>query len=254
MSEIAELHRLAGQAVAAVFDGPDVEIRRTAGGTFAFSGEPVTDLNMLVLASPSSPAVKRLLEESVARVEARGLPMLAMAPPDVAETLAPDAARLALDVAGSLPLMVLRGAPTRKPGPATCRIDAVSDADGARVVVPLVSAAFELPADAISRAFGGMFAPTSGAANFVAYADGAPQSSVTVTRTGATAGVWNMATPPERQGKGMGRALLTGVLEQLSADGVERFYLFATAAGRPLYESLGFETLADAVVWVKGAH
>ena len=75
---------------------------------------------------------------------------------------------------------------------------------------------------------------------------------MTVTRTGPTAGIWNMATPPERQGRGMGRALLTGVLEQLCAEGVERFYLFATAAGRPLYESLGFETLADDAVWVKG--
>jgi GNAT superfamily N-acetyltransferase len=250
MDEIADLHRLAGWAVAAVFDGPQAEIRRTAGGTLALSGEAVADLNMLVLSAPST-AAARFLAETMALVDARDLPMLAMAPPDVGAALAPDAARLGLEAAGTIPLMVLRGAPRKKPL-AACRVERALGAEGRGIVTELMAAAFSLPADPVDRALAAMFTDTASAVTYVAHADGRPQSSVTVTRAGATAGIWNMATPPERQGRGMGRALLTGVLEQLVAEGVARFYLFATPAGRPLYESLGFETLADDPVWVKG--
>jgi predicted N-acetyltransferase YhbS len=94
--------------------------------------------------------------------------------------------------------------------------------------------------------------PTTDVATFVASSGGLAMSSVTITRAGSTAGIWSMATPPVHQGKGMGRALLTRVIENLRHDGVGRFYLHATAAGRPLYESLGFVAIADQAIWVKG--
>jgi GNAT superfamily N-acetyltransferase len=59
-----------------------------------------------------------------------------------------------------------------------------------------------------------------------------------------------MATPPEHQRKGMGRALLSQVIADYRRRGVERFHLGATEAGRPLYESLGFQLVADLPVWV----
>ena len=61
-----------------------------------------------------------------------------------------------------------------------------------------------------------------------------------------------MATPPEHQRKGLGRALLTRVIEDYRRRGVERFHLGATEAGRPLYASLGFETIAQLSAWVLG--
>jgi GNAT superfamily N-acetyltransferase len=59
-----------------------------------------------------------------------------------------------------------------------------------------------------------------------------------------------MATPPEQQRKGMGRALLSQVIDDYRRRGVERFHLGATEAGRQLYTSLGFELVADLSVWV----
>ncbi len=58
------------------------------------------------------------------------------------------------------------------------------------------------------------------------------------------------AAPAQRH---MGRALLTHVIEDYRSRGVERFHLGATEAGRPLYASLGFETIADLSAWVLGA-
>jgi hypothetical protein len=48
----------------------------------------------------------------------------------------------------------------------------------------------------------------------------------------------------------MGRALLTQVMDDYRRRGVERFYLGATEAGRPLYTSLGFEAIAELSAWV----
>ena len=251
MDEIAELHRLAGQATVAIFGGQAAEFRITPGGTLALTGEPVADLNMLVLASAPTPAGERLLTDAAALIDARDLPLVAMAPPDVGKALAPVAARLGLEAAGTMPLMVLRGAP-RAGRLCACEIEPALGAAGHRVATELAAAAFQLPPDGLGRAWAATFDDTSLARTYVAWADGVASSSVTMTRTGSTAGVWCMATPPERQGRGLGRALLTGVIEELRSEGVERFYLFATAAGRPLYESLGFVTIADDVAWVKG--
>ena len=252
MDEIAELHRLAGRAAAAIFDGPAAEVRITPGGALALTGEPVADLNMLVLASPPSPAAERLLADAAALIDAQGLPLVALAPPDTGAALAPAAARLGLAAAGTMPLMVLRGPPRSQPVCA-CEIKDAVGAEGLRIATELAAAAFQLPADSLRRAWAASFGDTSGARTYVAYVDATtPASSVTVTRTGGTAGIWCMSTPPERQGRGFGRALLTGVIDELRSQDVRRFYLFATAPGRPLYEALGFETLADDVVWVRG--
>jgi GNAT superfamily N-acetyltransferase len=251
MDEIAELHRLAGRAAASIFEGDSAELRITPGGALALSGEPVADLNMLVLSAPPSPAAEQLLADTAALIDARDLPLVALAPPDTAAALAPVAARLGLETAGTMPLMVLRGPPKAKPLCA-CRIEDAVGAEGLRIATALAAAAFQLPADAMARAWAASFGDTSGARTYVAHDGDTPVSCVTATRTGGTAGIWCMSTPPERQGRGFGRALLTGVIDELRAEGVGRFYLFATAAGRPLYERLGFETLADDAVWVRG--
>ena len=62
-----------------------------------------------------------------------------------------------------------------------------------------------------------------------------------------------MATPPEHQRRGMGRALLTQVIADYRGRGVERFHLGATEAGRPLYASLSFEPIADLTAWLLDA-
>ena len=74
--------------------------------------------------------------------------------------------------------------------------------------------------------------------------------TVSLTPTGDTAGITLMATPPEHQGKGMGRALLSQVIDDYRRRGVRRFHLGATDAGRPLYASLGFELVAELPVWI----
>jgi ribosomal protein S18 acetylase RimI-like enzyme len=53
-------------------------------------------------------------------------------------------------------------------------------------------------------------------------------------------GVYNLAVVPRARGYGLGRAMTERVMEDGFAAGAETAYLHSSAAGRPLYESMGF--------------
>src|SRR5206468_13097653 len=98
--------------VAMLGEAPGFELRMARNCVLALSGEPLADLNMLSV-GPNTDA-EAFLTEAMDRVTARGLPLLAMLSPHVAQALAPIAERLGLTAAGTAPLMVLRGdAPVR---------------------------------------------------------------------------------------------------------------------------------------------
>lgn len=58
---------------------------------------------------------------------------------------------------------------------------------------------------------------------------------------GALGFVGNMVVDEEHRGRGVGSAVLEGVIDFLEGRGCRRLELFATAAGRPLYAGHGFE-------------
>jgi ribosomal protein S18 acetylase RimI-like enzyme len=229
---------------------PDAEIHVRSGCVMALSGEDAADLNMIVLEGPEEIA-RDFLTTSMRTVAQRRLPVLVQTAPALAEALAAEAQDHGLTPAGTLPLMVQRAPAEPRPSRA-CEIVEVSDAEATAEAMTLVSSAFRLPHDKVAKAFGPSALAGSGCQFYLARSGGVSMSSVTVTREQRVAGVWCMATPPDRQGQGWGRALLSGVIDQLRRDGVERIYLFATAEGFTLYRSLGFETIAEEPVWVKG--
>ncbi|MBV9597111.1 MAG: GNAT family N-acetyltransferase [Chloroflexi bacterium] len=61
-----------------------------------------------------------------------------------------------------------------------------------------------------------------------------------------------MATAPEHQRRGAGRAVLQAALDYHHAQGADAFYLVATPAGKSLYDAVGFETVDDLAIWVTG--
>src|ERR1019366_9573255 len=135
---------------------------------------------------------------------ARGLPLLAMMSPHVAQTLAPVATRLGLTAAGAAPLMVLRaGMPVRPSRPV--KVTRALGPELVGIAGDLVAAAFDAPRDVVARCIDVGITATAGVETWIAWGDDGPMSAVSVTPAGNTAGVSLMATPPEHQGKGMGR-------------------------------------------------
>ena len=115
----------------------------------------------------------------------------------------------------------------------------------------LSASAFGFPLDAWTRAAPGRL-DTPGLTVSVAYRSDEPVSTVTTTQAGGVVGVWTMGTPPEHQRRGAGRAVLTHALRHHRQRGGDLFYLYATAAGRPLYSSVGFTTVAEVPTCVRG--
>jgi len=250
MDETEELIRLCVRAlVAQMSAAPGFELHMTRNCVLGLTDEPLADFNMLTLGP--DPDAEAFLTRSISRAKARGLPLLATMSPQVAQTLAPVATRLGLTAAGTAPLMVLR-AGTHIPPSSAVKVIRALGPELVGIAGDLVAAAFDVPRDAVARCIDVGMTETAGVETYIAWGDDGPMCTVSVTPAGNTAGISLMATPPEHQRKGMGRALLTQVIDHCRSRGVERFFLTATEAGRPLYASLGFETIADLSAWILG--
>src|SRR6266404_577991 len=87
---------------------------------------------------------------------------------------------------------------------------------------------------------------------YITYRRDVPMSAVCTSGAGSTVGIWTMSTPPEKQRQGAGRAVLVAAMQDHLKRGADTFYLIATAAGKPLYDSLGFKTVDELSIWLVG--
>jgi len=100
-----------------------------------------------------------------------------------------------------------------------------------------------------TRVFGRDVSPTEDVSTWIAWDGDEPISVVWLTH-GARFGVWSMMTPPRHRGRGAARAALTTALAESWESSTEGAFLWATPAGRPLYDSLDFRPLDQFTVWV----
>lgn len=248
MEETEELIQLCVRALAAQMNtAPGIELHMTRTCILGLSDEPSADHNRLILGL--DPDAEGFLVRSVARAKERDRPLTAIMSPNAAPSLAPVATRLGMTAVGAAPLMVLRPNVPVQPGRPTKVVRALGP-ELAGVAGALIAAAFDAPRDVIARCIAGSMTETSGVETYIAWGDNGPMCTVSVTLTGNTGGVSLMATPPEHQRKGVGRALLSHVINDYRRRGVERFHLGSTEAGQRLYGSLGFERVADLPVWI----
>ena len=83
-----------------------------------------------------------------------------------------------------------------------------------------------------------------------------PVSCAFVTVIGRTLGLFDMMTPPRHRRRGAARALLGTALSSAAAElegGIDGILFWASPAGRPLYESLGFSIADPVTAWTLGA-
>ncbi len=271
-STAPNLWQLAGEALALLHQAaPGDEARVTPHAYLAISGDPVADLNYAVI--DQAPDAAEMLREFARLFKARDLPIV-VAITDVANPeLAPIASELGLQHAGSMPLMTYQaediesGNAQRSAAYAMQRVTSIEDLGD---VQSLVAGAFAMPLEPVSRAYGPGLLAVPEVDIFLAResrlrsshegqgnqtddgAPGTPVSTVWTTNVGPIIGIWAMATPPEHQRKGAGRAVLQYAIDYHLERGAKSFYLMATEAGKPLYDRLGFQTTAVCQIWVAG--
>lgn len=198
------------------------------------TGVSVPDLNFGLLAV-DDPA---LLDETLAAIDSRKLAALVMLA-DRGKGLAP---RIPSQFApaGEMPIMSkpLVGAPANR-DPRVRRATATDRS----AVEAVLTAAYGMPPDAIAVTTEPLARGDEGPLSMWLLEEaGEVVSTVTVTRIDDIAGLWSMATPPQHERKGYGRALLASVLAEAQRDGATLGLLGATPAGFPLYAATGWTT------------
>jgi GNAT superfamily N-acetyltransferase len=82
---------------------------------------------------------------------------------------------------------------------------------------------------------------------FLVKRDGVPAGACYTLDDGTVVGLYWVTTLPEQQSRGVGRALMNAVLRRFAGRPVT---LSAAKAGKPLYDSLGFETVGTGTWWM----
>ncbi len=246
------LWRLSADALQVFYSrAPARHARSIRDVTLVTSGEPVTDLNYLMIGS-DSPEAQAYIEECVDWCDARSLPFATMVTPEAAAGLVSLRERLALDYVTDWPLMVCPGADVTAQaaeGVSVRRVESRADHDG---LVDVLAGAYSMPPDSVGRAVPLSLFESPSIEAWIAELDGTVLSSVTATWHGEVVGIWAMGTLPAAQRKGVGKTLLSTVMADGHQRGGQVFFLGATPAGFPLYEALGYRTVFEAQVWVRG--
>ena len=229
-------------------DGAETVLRGSA--FIGLTGGPSADFNMALFGE--DPDDLAVFDDFVSRVNATGLSALAMISGAAGQHLGPAARANGLIEAGTAPLMVRSGSlPEQRASEFFTR--RATEAHEMSLFTDLAASAFAMDRAWVDRTFAApslLDAPALGF--YVAYRGDVPMSGVCTSGAGSTVGIWTMSTPPEKQRQGAGRAVLVAAMQDHLRRGAETFYLIATPAGKPLYDSLGFKTVDELSIWLVG--
>jgi hypothetical protein len=188
----------------------------------------------------------------VTRVKATRVSALAMVSGAAAGRFSPAAEAKGLINAGTAPLMVRSGNLQDTPASEFVTKRATS-AQEMSIFAALAASAFAMDKEWLDRTYAAAALVDAPALGFyITHRGDVPMSAVCTSGAGSTVGVWTMSTPPEKQRQGAGRAVLVAAMRDHLKRGAETFYLIATAAGKPLYDSLGFKTVDELSIWLVG--
>lgn len=81
--------------------------------------------------------------------------------------------------------------------------------------------------------------------HYVGYVNGTAVATASIFYSNGVAGIYNVATLPEFQGKGIGVEIMTAILLIAKLEGYKTAVLHATPAGLRLYERLGFQSYGE---------
>jgi GNAT superfamily N-acetyltransferase len=235
--------------------GPKYAAETSAGIQYIFSGVPVSFFNLALLTGSeiSVDQLSPLGREACAWAGARGVPWLFML---THERLQPgfDATGI-LDACGLAPVMPMTAMVARAVGPAPSVPDL-------QLTVPKDDSSCATILDINSLAYGMDLEtgkPVIGTRSFwkdqfpvVGVADGKAVSSAAVLMVDGLRYVALVATDPSQQRRGFADATMRGALENAAAvHGEVPTVLHATDAGRPIYERMGYTSIATHTLFME---
>jgi GNAT superfamily N-acetyltransferase len=110
------------------------------------------------------------------------------------------------------------------------------------VAQEVAEAGFELEVGTLAPFYAPALLSLAELSYHVGFFAGEPVATALAYRVDATVGVFNVATPPSRRGRGYGTAL-TAAAARGGEPGPELAWLQASEPGEPVYRRMGFRTV-----------
>jgi Acetyltransferase (GNAT) domain len=151
-----------------------------------------------------------------------------------------EAARLGLTEHEAIPGMLLERDAFRPAAPTTASVELDALDDARR----LVGDAFGVPSEWFEELYRPDVVEALNATVYTLSEDGDAVSTALSVVHGAAVGIFNVATPENRRGRGYGGAATSRALADAFAQGATFGYLQSSALGEPVYRRLGFEQVA----------
>jgi GNAT superfamily N-acetyltransferase len=241
----SELGRLADENLA----GSWASFGRAAGAvggsdrcTFVATGIPAAFFNGAYTSGPVADP-DRVVADAIAFMAAHEVPWLLWVRAGIQDALLDAGRRAGLADAGGPPVMALATLDAIPPTPAGLDVELVRDSVGVDIFRDLATRGFEMPAEIAATLITDALLDDPTIGMVAGSVDGAPVSCALVVITGTTAGIYNVATPPEHRCRGYGAAVTWAAIEEGARRGCDHSVLQASDLGAPVYRAMGFVDL-----------
>ena len=134
---------------------------------------------------------------------------------------------------------------TGTPMPPGLDIRLASDAEGVAAHIEAAATGFDIPAVWLEALLTEDLARHPDVRIYAGYLDGEPVVAGLGIRSGASVGIYNIATVPHARRRGFGAAMTQRIIDDGLGDGCDVAVLQATDDGKPIYERMGFRTVIE---------
>lgn len=217
---------------------------------FVATGLPAAFFNGVYATGPVDDP-DRLIADASAFMAARGVPWLLWVREGVDDALLDAGRRAGLTDAGGPLAMALPAIEEIPPVPDGLEITVVRDATGLEVARDLAARGFDMPREFIDVLATETMLDDPAVVTVTGSVDDVPVATALVSVTGRTAGIYNVATPPEHRRRGYGEALTWAAVEEGRRLGCDHSTLQASPMGAPIYRRMGY---LDLGTYVQLAH
>ena len=245
--DLVELGRLADLNLAGAWaniGGHGGEVGGTEACPFVATGLPVAFFNGVF---PTAPVVEpdRLIADAIEYMAARDLHWLLWVREGVDDGLLEAGRRAGLTDAGGPTGMALPVIPRVPPLPDGLVIEVVREMSALEAFRDVGARGFEMPREFVAALAAESMMDDPTVAMVLGWVDGVAVSTALVGVTGTTAGIYNVATPPEHRRHGYGEALTWAAVEEGRRLGCDHSVLQASPMGMPIYERMGYRRLGN---------
>jgi len=245
IEDLDELGRLADANLAGAWaniGGHAGEVGGSPECPFVATGLPVAFFNGVYATGPVDDP-DQLIADANAFMAERGVPWLLWVREGVDDALLDAGRRAGLTDAGGPPAMALPAISEIPPLPDGLEITIVRDVAELEVARDLGARGFEMPREFIDVLAAESMLDDPTVVMVTGSLDGVPVSTALVGVTGSTAGIYNVATPPEHRRRGYGEALTWAAVAQGRRLGCDHSVLQASPMGAPIYRHMGYVEL-----------